>query len=47
MQSNAQLEETQPELTTLEKNAFAVIGATTRDDKKRIVELAEEKSFTC
>jgi hypothetical protein len=46
MQSNAQLEETQPELTTLEKNAFAVIGATTRDDKKRIVELAEEKSFT-
>ncbi len=31
--------------TSIEKNPFAVIDATTRDDKKRILELAEEKSF--
>ena len=35
-----------PEATTIEENPFAVLGATTRDDRKRIVELAEEKSFT-
>lgn len=31
--------------TSLHKTAFAVLGATLRDDRKRIVELAEEKSL--
>ena len=35
-----------PVATSIEENPFAVLGATTRDDRKRIVELAEEKSFT-
>ena len=30
---------------SLEQNPFAIIGATTRDDKLKIVELAEEKSL--
>lgn len=40
---------TKPELrlttTALHKSAFAVLGATPRDDRRRIVELAEEKSL--
>lgn len=37
----------EPRLTTtaLHQSAFAVLGATTRDNRKRIVELAEEKSL--
>lgn len=37
----------EPRLTTtaLHQSAFAVFGATTRDNRKRIVELAEEKSL--
>lgn len=31
--------------TALHKSPFAVLGATTRDDRRRIVELAEEKSL--
>jgi hypothetical protein len=31
--------------TTLNKSPFAVLGVTTRDDRRRIVELAEEKSL--
>lgn len=31
--------------TALNKSAFAVLGATTRDDRRRIVELAEERSL--
>lgn len=31
--------------TTLHQSAFAVLGVTTRDNRKRIVELAEEKSL--
>lgn len=31
--------------TSIEKNSFAIIDATTRDDRRRILELAEEKSF--
>lgn len=31
--------------TALHQSAFAVLGATTRDDRRRIVELAEEKSL--
>src|SRR5690606_19583632 len=36
-----------PRLTTtaLHQSAFALLGATTRDDRRRIVELAEEKSL--
>lgn len=30
---------------SLKTNPFAILGATTRDDRKRIAELAEEKSF--
>lgn len=32
--------------TEIERNPFAVLGATTRDDRRRIVELAEERSLT-
>jgi hypothetical protein len=32
--------------TTLEQNPFAVLGATTRDDRQKIVELAEAHSLT-
>lgn len=32
--------------TSIESNSFAIIGATTRDDRRRILELAEEKSFS-
>jgi hypothetical protein len=32
-------------VTTLNKSPFAVLGVTTRDDRRRIVELAEEKSL--
>lgn len=32
-------------LTDLERNAFAILGAGTRDDRRRIVELAEAKSL--
>ncbi|MGQ5488046.1 hypothetical protein ACUH78_04295 [Thauera sp. ZXT1-4] len=37
----------EPRLTTtaLHQSAFAVLGVTTRDDRRRIVELAEEKSL--
>lgn len=37
----------EPRLTTtaLHQSAFAVLGATARDDRRRIVELAEEKSL--
>lgn len=37
----------EPRLTTtaLHQSAFALLGATTRDDRRRIVELAEEKSL--
>lgn len=31
--------------TALHRNAFWILGATTRDDRRRIVELAEEKSL--
>ena len=31
--------------TTLEKNPFALLGATTRDDRRKILELSEERSF--
>lgn len=34
-----------PAKTGLEGNAFAVLGATLRDDRKRLLELAEEKSL--
>lgn len=33
-------------VTALQKNPFAILGATTRDDRRRIVELAEEKSLS-
>lgn len=32
-------------VTVLDRSPFATLGATTRDDRKRIVELAEEKSL--
>lgn len=32
--------------TEIERNPFAILGATTRDDRRRIVELAEERSLT-
>lgn len=32
--------------TALHRNAFWILGATSRDDRRRIVELAEEKSLT-
>lgn len=32
-------------MTILHQNPFAILGATTRDDRRRIVELAEEKSL--
>src|SRR5215471_7823294 len=32
-------------MTALHGNAFWLLGATTRDDRRRIVELAEEKSL--
>lgn len=32
--------------TTLHRNPFWILGATSRDDRRRIVELAEEKSLT-
>ncbi|MBL0320394.1 MAG: hypothetical protein IPP74_14055 [Alphaproteobacteria bacterium] len=35
-----------PEVTAIEMNPFVLLGATTRDNRKRIVELAEEKGFT-
>lgn len=34
-----------PKRTALHRNAFWLLGATTRDDRRRIVELAEEKSL--
>ena len=34
-----------PDQTALERNAFSVLGATTRDKRPRIVELAEEKTL--
>lgn len=33
-------------MTSLDQSAFTILGATTRDDRRRIVELAEEKSLT-
>ncbi|RFC37972.1 MAG: hypothetical protein DID89_2727548623 [Candidatus Nitrotoga sp. CP45] len=33
-------------MTTLNQSPFYLLGATTRDDRRRIVELAEEKSLT-
>jgi hypothetical protein len=32
-------------MTVLQQSPFAILGATTRDDRRRIVELAEEKSL--
>lgn len=34
-----------PSDTALDRTAFGILGATTRDDRRRIVELAEEKSL--
>lgn len=34
-----------PEATALDRTAFGLLGATTRDDRRRIVELAEEASL--
>lgn len=34
-----------PSLTALDRTAFAILGATTRDNRRRIVELAEERSL--
>lgn len=33
-------------LTALDRTPFGILGATTRDDRRRIVELAEERSLT-
>lgn len=38
-------QEPRPTTTALHQSAFAILGATTRDNRKRIVELAEEKSL--
>jgi len=35
-----------PELTALDRTSFGILGATTRDDPRRIVELAEEASLS-
>ena len=35
-----------PEQTVLDRTAFSLLGATTRDNRRRIVELADEKSLT-
>ncbi len=35
-----------PGLTALHRTAFGILGATTRDNRRRIVELAEDKSLT-
>jgi hypothetical protein len=35
-----------PSLTALHRTAFGILGATTRDNRRRIVELAEAKSLT-
>src|SRR5437016_2680947 len=35
-----------PPRTALDRTHFGVLGATTRDDRRRIVELAEERSLT-
>ena len=35
-----------PEATALHRNAFFLLGVTTRDSRRRIVELAEEKSLS-
>ena len=35
-----------PKITSLHRNAFYILSATVHDDRRRIVELAEEKSLT-
>ncbi len=35
-----------PSLTALHRTAFCILGATTRDNRRRIVELAEDKNLT-
>ncbi len=35
-----------PSLTALHRTAFGILGATTRDNRRRIVELAEDKNLT-
>lgn len=41
-----EVREDAPEMTAIERNPFALLSASIRDDRKRIVELAEEKSFS-
>lgn len=40
------MQNTRQTQASIERNPFAIIGATTRDDRKKILELAEEKSFS-
>lgn len=45
-ESGTKIRDDAPAQTRIEQNAFALLGATTRDPRRRIVELAEEKSLT-
>ena len=44
--ARAQIRSDAPEAVEFERNAFAVLGATLRDNRQRLIDLAEERALT-